>query len=311
MVAPESRRLVIVIARRDTEGVAEFVALVGSHASIDVEVIFTDTVGDVDDAVSTAADRGASTIASAGGDGALNLVASAVVRSGSDITVVPVPFGTVNLASQVFGLATVDEVVDAIVADSTRVIDVGETDQGLFVLNASTGFDAAVIDDAEDHSDARFGKLAFLRAGVRRLRRQSGTHVQVASDDVTVFEGQAMSVLMMNVGQRVSDSLHIAPDAEPDDGLLDIVVVRADSIPRMMTTVWRLVRGREVPERDAVRAQAARTVIGWSSERSVQRDGDPDASRRLLTVSCRAAALRIHCESSQSPAASIRRATTN
>ena len=102
------------------------------------------------------------------------------------------------------------------IEDGSRIIDVGETEQGIFVMNASTGFDAAVIDDADDHSDARFGQLTFLRAGLRRLRRESAEHVRVEADGEVVFDGRSMSVIVMNVGQRVSDSYVCRrPTAEP------------------------------------------------------------------------------------------------
>ncbi len=282
------------IAQPDMEEVAEFVALFDADPTIDVDVITTESPGDVDAAVDEAAKRGADSVASVGGDGAINLVATALVRAQSDMTLAPVPAGTVNLATQVLGLDDAQATADAVIADRSRMIDVGETEQGIFVLNASTGFDAAVIDDADDHSDARFGQLQFLRAGLKRLRRETGEHVRVEVDGDVVFDGRAMSVIVMNVGQRVSDSLHVAPDAEPDDGLLDVVVVRADTVRRMVATVWRLVRRREVAERDVVRAQGTSTHVDWSNEVASQRDGDADEPIRSLAAICRPQVLRIH-----------------
>ncbi|MEP1125412.1 MAG: diacylglycerol kinase family protein [Ilumatobacter sp.] len=287
-------RLLVVIAQPDVAEVDEFVALFDSESAIAVDVIVTESPDDVDAAVAEAAKRGADAIASVGGDGAINLVASALVRAGSDMTLAPVPAGTVNLATQVVGLDDAGATADAVIADRSRVIDVGETDQGVFVLNASTGFDASVIDDADDHSDARFGRLRFLRSGVRRLRRQTGERVRVEVDGGVVFDGRAMSVIVMNVGQRVSDSLYVAPDAEPDDGLLDVAVVRVDTVRRMAATVWRLVRRRNVPDRDVVRAQGVSIRVDWWTEVASQRDGDADDPVRSLAATCRPGVLRIH-----------------
>ncbi len=281
------------IAQPEMVEVDEFERLFDHESSVSVDVIITESPDDVGAAIAQAIDLGADSVASVGGDGAINIVAAALVGAGSDMVLAPVPAGTVNLATQVFGLDDARATADAVIAGRSRSIDVGETEQGVFVLNASTGFDAAVIDDADDHSDARFGQLSFLRAGLRRLRRESGEQVRVEADGDVMFDGRAMSVIVMNVGQRVSDSLDVAPDAQPDDGVLDVLVVRADTVRRMASTVWRLVRRREVPAEEAVRAQGASFHIEWATEVASQRDGDAEDPIRSLTATCRPGALRI------------------
>ena len=274
--------------------VGEFVALFDVGSLVSVDVIITESPCDVDAAVADASLRGADSVASVGGDGSINIVASALVRAGFDMALAPVAAGTVNLATQVLGLTDLQATADAVVEGRSRIIDVGETEQGIFVLNASTGFDAAVIDDADDHSEARFGQLAFLRAGLRRLRRESGERVRVETDGEMVFEGRAMSVIVMNVGQRVSDSLYVAPDAEPDDGVLDVLVVRADTIRRMAVTMWRLIRRRSAVEGDVVRGRGIEVCVEWATDVPSQRDGDAGDPIRSLTATCRPGALRIH-----------------
>lgn len=287
-------RHLVVIAQQGMAEVDEFVALFDGDSEMSVEVITTESPKEVGGAVTAAVESGADSVASVGGDGAINLVASALVEVGSETALAPVPAGTVNLATQVLGLEDARATADAVRSGRSRVIDVGQTEQGIFVLNASTGFDAAVIDDADDHSDAYFGRLAFLRAGLRRLRRESGEIVRVEVDGEVVFDGRAMSVIVMNVGQRVSDSLYVAPDAEPDDGQLDVLVVRADTIRRMAATVWRLVRRREVPEREGVRARGVDVGVAWRWPVASQRDGDACEPIATLTARCRPGALRIH-----------------
>lgn len=294
MDGPAARRRLVVIAQPDTIEVDEFVALFDGEDSVVVDVITTERSDEVDAAVAQAVDRGADSIAAVGGDGAINIVAGALVRSGADVTLAPVPAGTVNLATQVLGLPDAQSAADAVLAGRSRVLDLGETDQGLFVLNASTGFDAAVIDDADDHSDVRFGRLSFLRAGIRRLRRESGERVRVEADGEVCFDGRAMSVIVMNVGQRVSDALYVAPDAEPDDGLLDVVVVRADTVWKMVRTVWNLVRRSDARPRDVVRARGTEVRAEWAADVASQRDGDAGASTRSVRATCRPGVLRVH-----------------
>lgn len=293
MAGNEARRLVV-IGQPAMDEIDEFVALFDDEPSIDVDVVTTESPDEVDAAVADAVERGADCIASVGGDGSNNLVVSAMIRAGSDASFVPVPAGTVNLVAHVLGIDTAQDAADAVRAQRTRTIDVGETEQGIFVMNTSMGFDAAVIDDADDHSDARFGRLSFLRAGLRRLRRESGEQVRVEADGELVFEGRAMSVVVMNVGQRGSDSFHVAPAAEPDDGILHVMVVRVETIRRMVTSAVRLLLRREVPDRDAVRGRGAAIEVVWAHSVPSQRDGDADEAIESLTAACRPDALRIH-----------------
>lgn len=283
-----------VIGQPQKSTMGEFVSLFDDDSSIVVDEARTETPDEVADAVDAALSRGVDCIASVGGDGSNNLVVAAMLGSDADVTFAPVPAGTVNLVAHVLGIETAEKSADAIRAARVRSIDVGETEQGIFVLNASTGYDAAVIGDADDHSDARFGRLSFLRAGLRRLRRESGEHVRVEVDGDEVFDGRAMSVIVMNFGQRGSESLEVAPDAEPDDGVLDVAIVRVETIRRMIATAIRIALRRDVPDRDAVRARGARIEVEWDHEVPSQRDGDADAPVRSLTATCRSSALRIH-----------------
>ncbi len=299
MGTDRSRRRVVVVSQPDVAEAGEFVALF-VDTDVEVELVETESEDDVRDAVAQAIEDGADTIASVGGDGALNLIAGALASIDEVDTadggprVVPVRAGTVNLVSKTLGLDSPETTADAVIADRHRPIDIGSTDQGPFVLNASSGYDAAVIDDAHDHSDARFGQLQFLKAGLSRLRRSSPTRVAVTCDGDVVFDGRAMSVIVMNIGQRASEKFDVAPDAEFDDGLLDVAIVRADSIPRFAVIVARLALGRPVDRSALVRAQAERIDVEWSRPVASQRDGDADDPIRTLSIRVRPKTLRIH-----------------
>lgn len=293
----ERKRRVAVIAPPDTEAAREFVGRFDDTADVDAELVETTNEDEVAEAVERAVDDGVGTIASVGGDGALNLIVGGLLdrADGSGgVTVVPVRDGTVNLVSKTIGLDTLEATVDAVVAGRARSIDVGRTEQGVFVLNSSSGYDAAVIGDAADHGDAALGQLKFAQAGLKRLRRDSPKSVTVTCDGEEVFDGRAMSVILMNIGQRASDGFDVAPDAEFDDGVLDVAIVRVASIPAMLKTIVQLAFNRPIDRTDLVRAQGAQIDIEWAHPVSSQRDGDADDPVRTLSVQVLPAALRIH-----------------
>lgn len=287
------RRRIVVIARPDDPDAATFVERF-DDTDVDVELHRTESPDELAQVVSDAVESEADAIAAVGGDGALNLVAGALASHESSIPVASVRGGTVNLMAQVLGLETIEDAAEAVLADRSRVIDLGETEQGVFVMNASTGYDASVLADAADHSDARFGHLRFLVEGVRRLMRDSPKRVIVRVDGEELYSGRAMSVIVFNVGQRVSDGFDVAPDASFDDGLLDVAIMKVASVRRMIVTVGRLAMGREVPRDDVVRAQGERIEVEWGTAVAIQRDGDADEQVASVIARVRRAALHLH-----------------
>lgn len=290
----DSRRRLVVVTQPDVEAVAEFVSRFDDRPDIDVEVVTTESEADVDAAVADATDAGVDAVVSVGGDGSLNLLAAALVRAGSDVPVLSVPDGTVNLVNQLLGPDSIDSAVESFIEGRVRTIDLGETDQGPFVMNATMGYDAAAIADAADHSDAALGRLRFLTAGVKRLRKESPIAVRVTVDGRHAFDAPAMSVIVMNIGRRVSDSFEVAPDASFVDGVLDVLIVKADTVPRFAAVVWRLVRRKRDTAGEIVRAQGKEIRIQWAKSVASQRDGDADDPVRTLTARCLPNALRIH-----------------
>ncbi|WP_420450899.1 diacylglycerol/lipid kinase family protein [Ilumatobacter sp.] len=295
-------RRLVAIAQPDTEEAAEFVAAFDDVDDVEVELIETTGEEEVREVIARVVSEGVDTIASVGGDGALNLVIGGLWDAGGgggaalrDVTVVPVRSGTVNLVSKTMGLDSLDTTVDAIVAGRSRAMDVGRSEAGVFVLNSSSGYDAAVIGDAADHSDATLGQVRFAVEGIKRLRDEDPVHVTVRCDGVQLHDGPAMSVVTMNIGERASDDFHVAPDAEIDDGLLDVAVIRAESLSRFLGVIVKLALRRDVERRHLVRAQAEHVEIEWSRSVASQRDGDADDEVTSLDVRVHPGALRIHC----------------
>lgn len=279
-VVDEFQRLLADATAADGDGEVWTVTRHTATTETEVARLTADAAGDAD------------AVAAVGGDGSVSLMLAGMADSGVPLVIVPA--GTVNLTAQLVGTGTVERAAAALAASETVTVDLGaDTAAGdaLFVINASSGYDATVIDEGEDHSDVRFGRLVFARAAIRRLRRDAPKAVRVVVDGETVFDGRAMSVIVMNAGQRASASLDVAPDAEMDDGRLDVAVSRVSTIPGAARVIWRLARGSEVSAVDVIRAQGEAIDVEWSTDVDVQRDGDPTGRSRSLRYRVRPSAL--------------------
>jgi diacylglycerol kinase family enzyme len=88
---------------------------------------------------------------------------------------------------------------------------------------AGIGFDAAMVAGASERLKQRVGWPAYFVAGVRHLLGDI-MKVTMSLDDEVPFHRRARLVVIGNVG-RIQGGIPLLPDASPDDGQLDVVVL--------------------------------------------------------------------------------------
>ena len=133
-----------------------------------------------------------------------------------------------------------------------RRIDCGRVGDQPFSVMAGIGFDAAMMADATEGMKRFAGWPAYVSSGLRHLR-DPVMRVQLRIDDGPPLRRPARTVLIGNVG-RLQGGLELLPDAEADDGLLDVVVVAPRTLRDWIRLVWRVFR------RDRTPASASRTL---------------------------------------------------
>jgi YegS/Rv2252/BmrU family lipid kinase len=192
-------------------------------------------------AAAKALDRGADIVLACGGDGTVRAVAEALVGSESQLGVFPT--GTANQFARAMSIPTEPaDLLDLLASRQTRTIDTGRCNGMTFLVMAGTGFDAALIDSADDHKD-RLGMVAYLRAGSKEVRRREPFQVDVDVDGERAFEGEASCVLVANIGTL--SGLEVLPNATPTDGLLDVAVITAAGVKEWASLMVRAVRHRQ------------------------------------------------------------------
>ncbi len=236
----------------------------------DVDLLEPDDAEGLESAVADDAGR-VDVVAAIGGDGTQRSVASAL--QGSRTALAVVPGGTVNLLARVIGTSSIEQAAEAIRGGQFRTIDTGAVDGETFVLQASTGYDAAVMRRIDD-SAKRWGRLGYFVTGVRELRAQRPRTVEVTVDGERFFRGRALTVMVANVGERGSRDLTVARGSAFDDGLLDVVVQRCDTAWGMARTIWALTRDRDPDSDDLVVGHGTSIDVRWSVAVAAQRDGD-------------------------------------
>jgi diacylglycerol kinase family enzyme len=258
---------------------------------VDVDTEQPDDASEIEECAADAAvDPDVDVVAAVGGDGTQRTVAEAL--AGSDTELAIVPGGTVNLLGRVHGIETVDDAAEAIDRGEAHPFDLARCDGHAYLLNSSSGLDAAMIGAVDDRAK-RFGRAGYTAMGLVELARAAPTHVTVVVDGETMFDGAALTVMVLNVGERGSATFRIAPDAATDDGLLDVVVVTG-SRRAYLRAGWSRLRKRLPDRADARFAQGREIEVRWDEEVAVQCDGDPVEPRSTIryTVEPGAVAIR-------------------
>lgn len=261
---------IIVNPERSAEA-DELTELLGEYDHLDVDVVRPSDAADIGASVRGAVADGADIVAAVGGDGTQRTAAAAMIDSRSTLAVVP--GGTVNLLGRVLGIESVADSAAAISSGVSRTIDTGVVNDETFVLNASSGYDADVMHRVDDGAK-RWGRLGYFVAGLRELRVHRPRRVTVVVNGAERFAGRAMGVVVTNVGQRASADFTLAQGSAFDDGLLDVVVHRCDTVTSMLRAGWALARERDPDPDDLITEHGSEIQVVWGVEMRSQRDGD-------------------------------------
>ena len=175
-----------------------------------------------------------------GGDGTINEVVNGLGKAGfpEDVTLAIWPAGTGNdLAATLAISDDPDEIRDTIRQRRIRTLDVArvrsERVGERFYLNVATGGLGAKISDANDEEmKSRWGKLSYLRASLEVARNFDVREIRLTLD------GEERTVRAVNIAvgncRYTGGGWLAVPRANPEDGLLDVVVIEDAGIQEIL-----------------------------------------------------------------------------
>jgi diacylglycerol kinase (ATP) len=239
---------------------------------------------------------GVETVLAAGGDGTIRVVAAGLAGSGVPLGIIPE--GTANLLSRNLGLpSTESDAVDVALDGNTRSLDLvrisvdADTDPDRFAVMAGLGLDAAIMSNTNTAVKARVGSVAYVVAALQQLGREPRA-MRVTVDDRPPLHRKALITVVGNVGALQGD-LELIPGAEPDDGLIDVLVASPRRLRHWLATIARLItRTRRSGDRiDQLRGR--RVVIEVDQPEEYQLDGDTIGSCRRLEAVIEPGALTV------------------
>ena len=215
------------------------------------------TIAEAKELIMTLCKKGERYFIVIGGDGSLNIFVNAVMQSKVDSTeiyVALIPLGTGNDWSRSHGYTTnYLEAIDALDSGFFINHDVGlvETlindqvvDARYFINIAGFGFDGAVIFNTSKKSTKIFRPQMYLINLLKTLIAYKSQSVKLKSNDFCMTKN--IFSIAAGICQYNGNGMRQCPDAIPNDGLLDVVIIEKVSIPKVLLNIKNLFNGLHV-----------------------------------------------------------------
>lgn len=236
-------------------------------------LVVTRRVGDLAEQARRAAEDGVERLLVVGGDGTLHHAAQGLAGTATAVGVIPV--GTGNDLARALAIPWgLEAAVRHALAMPVRRIDLIRAGDTVCVGYAGAGFDSDVTRRANQVRWGR-GRWIYPWAALRTLVSFEPLSARVAWDGGT-FEGRLMFVDATNL-PTYGGGMRIAPDARIDDGLLDLLLVKAVSRLTFLSVFPKVYKGEHVGHPALLLERTARVEMEF--ERAVDLYGGGEAIR--------------------------------
>jgi len=279
-----------------------------------MSVAFTHRPGEATSLVAAALREGHSEIVAVGGDGTINEAVNGFFNAGGsaspDAVLAFVSSGIGTDFKKAFGLSG-SSLEDALHLKQAivRPIDVGRVSflsrDGLprvryFANIASFGLSGAIVDAVNRSNFAKLlgGGFAFAFHSALGLLSYRGRAVRLIVDSAFDEIVNIATVAVAN-GRVFGAGMQIAPDAKPDDGQFDVVVIRSGPAARMLADMKliytgehlgnanvRVIRGRKVMAAPVAETRGRPVLIETDGEGVGRLPATFEILPRALNVRC-------------------------
>ena len=248
------------------------------------DVVFTEAPGHAIELAGAAAADGRELVAALGGDGTVNEVVNGLAASGgAGPELAILPFGTGRDTIRTYGIPkNAKNALELLRGGRTRTIDLGRAtfqataggEASRWYINiGSCGLTGAVAERAERTSKRLGGTPSFLFATVATFAAWRNVPFTVQVDDQPPLELVANNVICAN-GRAFGGGIKVCPQAEPDDGLLDVLVWGDVGKLDLALNLPRLYRGTHLGHSKVTVLRAKRVRVEPARPLPLELDGE-------------------------------------
>ena len=264
---------------------------------LDPRVHRSQAVGDLESAVRTAVDGGATRLIVAGGDGSVHEAANGLLSADGSAALGVIPTGTGNDFAKAADIPLDWETATRLLADRiantapTRHVDAATMNERYFVNGAGIGLDAKITRIARS-IHLPIGDVVYLLAIFRTLTDGVVTPDLVVETEDFQYRGP-LTIASVSNGAWIGGMFHIAPMADNRDGRLELLLVAPVTRSRILALLPKLIRGRHVSEAEITHESIERVTITADDVVPSHLDGEVQPPARRFEIAVLPAALRL------------------
>lgn len=233
------------------------------------EILKTGRPGHATRLAQEAALEGDNAVIAVGGDGTINEVANGLAGSGTRLCIVP--HGTGNVIAAEMGLpSSVEACVDLLFSGKTADIPLARAGDRYFVLLASAGFDAEVVERMTQRGKNVLGISAYVFGGLRHLLRYQPT-LWMEFPGKERIEAQAVLVCR---GKRYGGGATIVPDGNITGSSLRIVALLSKGRWAIVRFALAALRGKVASSPAVLVRETPSVLVRCGIPSAAQVDGD-------------------------------------
>lgn len=231
-----------------------------------------------------------SVVVAVGGDGTVNQVLNGIVDSQAILGIIPA--GTGNGFARALGLPLrSEEACQVLVEGRIRGLDVGKANSRYFLGTAGVGFDALISKFAGERLGPLRGMWLYFLAGALTFYKFTPQLMDVKIDS-RIVKVSPLLVAIANT-RRYGGKALIAPNAKPDDGLLDVCVIQDMNAVRLVRHLPKLFTGQHIHLPDVAMYRGRKIAIDAPKPIPVHVDGEAIGSYSRIRFTLLPKAVRV------------------
>jgi len=265
------------------------------------DALISEAPGQLTSLAAQAVEQGAELLVVVGGDGSVNEVVNGIAGA-KDVDLAVVPRGTGWDFARTFGIPRdVDRALEIALHANVRELDLGRVSyrtwagaeaHAHFANVASAGISGAIAQRANETSKALGGKVSYYWSTLAVFARWQTGEMRVSVDEET-RAGKMIDVMVAN-GRFLGGGMMMLPEAEPDDGLFDVMLLGDVTKRDLLFTLPKTYRGTHLPHPRLEVLRGSVVTVDAPEALPIEIDGEqPGTTPARFEVVPRALRLRV------------------
>jgi len=243
----------------------------------------TEAPGHAIELAKSAVNKGYKLVVSVGGDGTINEIVNGIYATGDmkDVELGIIGTGTGSDYIRTIGVSKYyQESCHHLMNPMKKSVDLGMvefTENGqpakrIFANFAGLGFDAEVVKATTKKFKNFGGKPAYLMGLLSTFTTYQNRQIQITINGQT--ETNKVCTIVMSNGKYGGGSMLLAPNADPCDGLFDVIIIGDVTKPDLLRSLPRIYKGTHLTHPKVTVKRTNMITISSDDPMAIQADGD-------------------------------------